>query len=143
VKYDPAGGALWAVAPYGTNFEVQTGMALVNNQEIYLAGYFFRQVSFDSFNLFDSNPTNIYSFYLAKFAADTTAAVTLGLPQLNAGGTQLQFSVAGVPGYQYAIEASTNLITWTPLLTNTSPFIFCEPIAPVRPQRFYRSAYRP
>jgi len=83
------------------------------------------------------------AFYVAKFAADTTAAVTLGSPQIVAGGTQAQFSVAGVPGYKYAVEGSTNLINWTPILTNTSPFIFSNAISSAATQRFYRSAYRP
>jgi hypothetical protein len=141
-KYDPAGNALWAVAPGGTNFAMPYGIALVDYHQIYLAGQFKPYASFGQFNLFDSNPTGSGAFYVAKFAADTSAIVTLGPPQIVAGGTQLQFSVAGVPGYKYAVEASSNLINWTPISTNTSPFVFSEPLSSGT-QRFYRSVYSP
>jgi hypothetical protein len=143
VKYDPAGNALWAVAPGGTNVATPWGLALVDHREIYLAGQFMARASFGQFNLLDSNPTGSGAFYVAKFAADTVAAVVLGPPQIVAGGTQVQFSVSGVPGYQYAVEGSTNLIHWTPISTNTSPYIFSEMISSAGTQRFYRSVYRP
>jgi hypothetical protein len=143
VKYDPAGNALWAVAPGGTNFAMPSGMALVNHREIYLAGQFKPYASFGQFNLLDSNPTGSGAFYVAKFAADTSAAVVLGPPQIVAGGSQVQFSVVGAPGFNYAVEGSSDLIHWTPISTNTSPFVFSESISSAGPQRFYRSIYRP
>ena len=142
-KYDSAGNALWAVAPGGTNVATPWGLALVNHHEIYLAGQFKPYASFGQFNLLDSNPTGSGAFYVAKFAADTSAAVTLGPPQIVAGGTQVQFSVVGVPGFNYAVEGSSDLIHWTPISTNTSPFVFSESISSAGPQRFYRSIYRP
>jgi len=141
-KYDPAGNALWAVAPGGTNVAAPRGLALVDHHEMYLAGQFHTYASFGQFNLVDSNPTGD-AFYVAKFAADTSAAVVLGSPQIVAGGSQVQFSVAGVPGYKYAVEGSANLSNWTPISTNTSPFVFSETISSAGPQRFYRSVYRP
>src|SRR5262249_21156159 len=94
-KYDPAGNALWAVAPGGTNLASPYGMALVDQHEIYLAGKFGPYPSFGQFNLLDSNPTpGPGAFYVAKFAADTSAAVILEQPQIVAGGTMVQFSVA-------------------------------------------------
>lgn len=143
VKYDPLGNALWAVAPGGTNLAMPSGMVLVDHREIYLAGQFRAHASFGQFNLLDSNLTGSGAFYVAKFAADSSALVTLGFPQIVADGTQVQFSVAGVPGYKYVVEGSTDLINWTPVLTNTSPFIFSETISGPGGRRFYRSAYRP
>jgi hypothetical protein len=142
-KYDPAGNALWAVAPGGTNFAMPYGTALVDHKEIYLAGQFKPYASLGRFNLFDSNPTGSGAFYLAKFAADTGAVVVLGPPQIVAGGSQVQFSVAGVPGYRYAVEGSADLVNWTPISTNISPFIFSDEISSTGGQRFYRSAFRP
>jgi hypothetical protein len=142
-KYDSAGNALWGVAPGGTNFAMPYGMALVDHHEIYLAGQFKSHASFGQFNLADSNPIGSGAFYVAKFAADTSSAVTLGPPQIVAGGTQVQFSVAGVPGFKYAVEGSTDLIYWSPISTNTSPFIFSDAIFSGDGQRFYRSAYQP
>ncbi|HVM47636.1 MAG TPA: immunoglobulin domain-containing protein [Candidatus Acidoferrum sp.] len=52
-----------------------------------------------------------------------------------------QVGVAGEPGSNYVIEASTNLSDWTPLETNTSPFTFTDPGAGSLdlPLRFYRA----
>jgi hypothetical protein len=120
-----------------------SGMVTVDHREIYLAGQFKPYASLGRFNLFDSNPTGSGAIYVAKFAADTSAAVALGSPEIVAGGTQVQFSVAGVPGYKYAVEGSTDLISWSAISTNTSPFFFSDVISSAGVQRFYRSAYRP
>ncbi|MGO8837812.1 MAG: immunoglobulin domain-containing protein [Limisphaerales bacterium] len=55
----------------------------------------------------------------------------------------VQFQVAGVPGFNYAVQESTNLIDWVSLVTNTSPFIFVDANATNFPQLFYRSLYVP
>jgi hypothetical protein len=69
-------------------------------------------------------------------------AAMLNSPVIT-GGNQFQFAVAGVPGFNYRVEASTNLLDWTPLLTNTSPFIFVDSDAPNFARRYYRSVYIP
>jgi len=83
----------------GTNRATQNGMALVNHQEIYLAVFLCIMCPFKILTFFDSNPTNYYTFYLAKFAADTSAAVTLWFSTNDCRrNPTFQFSVAGVPG---------------------------------------------
>jgi len=52
---------------------------------------------------------------------------TLDAPQVAEG--QFNFSVAGVAGYSYVIQSSTDLIGWTSLQTNTAPFTFAIPSA--------------
>jgi autotransporter-associated beta strand protein len=68
-------------------------------------------------------------------------------PRLSAAGRlangQFQFSLAGVPGYDYAVSASTNLSDWTPLQTNLSPFTFVDTNASLFPSRFYRAQLVP
>jgi|GEM_PF-1440179 hypothetical protein len=54
-----------------------------------------------------------------------------------------QFQVAGVPGFNYAVQESTNLIDWVSLITNTSPFIFMDANATNSPLQFYRTLYVP
>jgi hypothetical protein len=49
--------------------------------------------------------------------------------------------VNGVPGYQYAVLASSNLLDWCGLLTNASPFTFTDTNSPACPQQFYRAQY--
>src|SRR5262245_20012087 len=106
-------------------------------------GRFRPNASFGNFNLVDSNPSSSSTFYVAKFAADTSAAVTLDSPRIVAGGSQLQFNVAGVPGYDYAVEASSDLINWAPISTKAAPFVFSEPFFSSGAQRFYRTVFRP
>lgn len=54
-----------------------------------------------------------------------------------------QMDVAGVPGYDYVIQASTNLLNWISLQTNSSPFTFVDTHASQYPHRFYRAIYAP
>ncbi len=51
--------------------------------------------------------------------------------------------VTGVPGYTYAVEASTNLVDWVRVTTNSSPFQFTDSAAPGNPVRFYRACNPP
>ena len=46
---------------------------------------------------------------------------------------------SGIPGYNYVIEASTNLINWTAIQTNSVPFQFIDVNASNYPMRFYRT----
>ena len=68
-----------------------------------------------------------------------TAAATLAAAAHPEG--QFDFSVNGVPGYRYEVQASTNLVDWIPLQTNTAPFLFIDSDAGKFKQRFYRSLY--
>lgn len=52
-------------------------------------------------------------------------------------------TVSGVPGYQYVIQASTNLVDWVSVKTNTAPFTFVDTNAGQFNRRFYRSVYIP
>ena len=58
-------------------------------------------------------------------------------------GDRFQLMITGVPGFNYALEASTNLVDWVPLSTNTSPFTFADGDATSFPTRYYRSVYLP
>ncbi len=53
-----------------------------------------------------------------------------------------QLSLAGVPGYKYAILASTNLSYWFGLQTNNAPFTFTDTNSGC-PRCFYRAQYIP
>src|SRR5437773_5948898 len=67
-------------------------------------------------------------------------------PTLSASGpdrdSQFHFSVSGAPGATYLVEASSDLATWTPVLTNTvssaAYFDFVDSHLGDFPQRFYR-----
>lgn len=58
---------------------------------------------------------------------------------LNGGA--LQFQVTGDAGPDYAVEASTNLVNWTQLISTNSPalpWLWTDPQAATLPLRFYR-----
>jgi hypothetical protein len=75
-------------------------------------------------------------------AVNNSAAAVLTAPPAFAGD-QFQLTVTGVPGFTYTVEASTDLASWVPLCTNTSPFTFVDADATNFPGRYYRSVYLP
>ncbi len=94
-----------------------------------------------------------YSFAVTNIAGTATSstavlsvygslAPTLSEAGLAANG-DFQLSLTGVPGYNYAIWASTNLSDWLLLQTNASPFSFTDTNASTFQARFYRAQYQP
>jgi hypothetical protein len=72
---------------------------------------------------------------------NSAAAILTAPPSFTGDGFPL--TITGVPGFNYAVEASTNLVDWVPLSTNTSPFTFVDGDATNCPARYYRSVYLP
>lgn len=71
-----------------------------------------------------------------------TAAASLAFPTFSTGGC-FRLSLAGVPGFNYIIETSTNLRNWAPLSTNTSPFTSVDGDATHFLARYYRAVCSP
>ena len=98
-----------------------------------------------------TNQAGTYSVVVSNIAGSTnstasltvcaTAAATLASVAHASG--QFALTVSGVSGYQYAVQASTNLVNWVPLQTNTAPFTFVDINASQFSRRFYRSVYIP
>jgi hypothetical protein len=116
----------------GTNLASATGPALTLNK-------------------ITTNQAGIYSVTAAYGSSSTSRAATLTVyataaaklaPATHASG-QYALAVAGVPGYKYVVQASTNLVNWVPMQTNTAPFMFVDTNAGKYRQRFYRSVYAP
>lgn len=85
----------------------------------------------------DSNgSTNSSAANLTVYA--TTAATLTSTP---VGKHQFALNIAGVPNYQYVVQASTDLVNWVPVATNVSPFTFADMNSSQYRQRFYRVAY--
>jgi len=72
--------------------------------------------------------------YTAPSSANTLSSATY-----SASAGQFSFAVNGSAGSQYVVEASTNLIDWVSLETNTVPFAFVDPDAANFGQRFYQA----
>jgi hypothetical protein len=70
----------------------------------------------------------------------TNVAATL-TPIASAGPGQFSCNISGVPGYQYIVQASSDLVNWTSVQTNTAPFTFVDNDMGQVSHRFYRAAY--
>ena len=77
----------------------------------------------------------------AALTVYATAAGSLALASHAMG--QYTMAVDGVEGCRYIVQASTDLVNWVPVQTNTAPFTFVDTNAGRFPQRFYRSVYAP
>jgi hypothetical protein len=53
------------------------------------------------------------------------------------------FNVAGIPGYKYVVQVSSDMQHWSSVRTNTSPFTFMDTNCISFTQRYYRSYYLP
>ena len=91
--------------------------------------------------VFTVTVTSKRSSSVAALAEAATAAVTLQ-PAAHANG-ELALNIAGVTGHQYVVQASSDLVNWVPVQTNTAPFVFVETNVSQFSQRFYRSVYLP
>lgn len=109
-----------------------------------------------SLTLSNVQPANAAGYSLSisnVFGATNTAAATLTVreqmmfsptnpPSISAG--QIQFRVLNILGMnKVVLEASTNLVNWVPIKTNTTPpgnFLdLSDPVLGIRPYRFYRT----
>ena len=70
----------------------------------------------------------------------STPAASLGL---SAAANGILINITGVPGWRYAMQTSTNLTTWTGLLTNNAPFTFNDTNLLRNRSLFYRAVYLP
>ena len=98
-----------------------------------------------------TNQAGTYSVAVSNVAGSTNSTATL-MVYATAASTlasaahasgQFALTVSGVPGYQYVVQASTNIVNWVPVQTNTAPFTFVDTNASKFGQRFYRSVYAP
>jgi hypothetical protein len=70
----------------------------------------------------------------------STPAANLGL---SANGSGILVNIGGVPGWKYAVQTSTNLTSWTSVLTNNAPFTFNDTNLLWNRSLFYRAVYLP
>ena len=85
------------------------------------------------------NSAGLQSVLSTQLSLTISPAAILGSPVFSTNG--LSFAVTGVPGSNYVVQVSTNLINWTPLATNAAPFQFTDPNAKYFKSRFYRVVY--
>ena len=80
------------------------------------------------------------AYYSAALDAAVSPATLTSVTQING---QFSFTLSGVAGCQYALEASTNLVDWVEVATNLSSFTFTATNMAQFPQQFFRAVYLP
>jgi hypothetical protein len=128
---------------YGTASSNYTHSVSVSNvTDVTVAGltngttYYFAAKSYTG-----TGVLSLFSQQIA-FVAGLTSAIpaTISSPIASQSG-QFGFLISGSAGYQYAVEASTNLVNWVVIGINTAPFAFVDTNASQFPHRFYRAVY--
>ena len=76
-------------------------------------------------------------------ASYTVPVTPVSLTSAAASSGNFSFNVAGADGNQYVVQASTDLVNWVNLQTNTAPFTFVDPHSASFGKRFYRTYYFP
>jgi hypothetical protein len=74
--------------------------------------------------------------------ADALPSAVSALAPLPKSAGCFSFNVTGGAGYQYIVQSSTNLTTWTSVTTNIAPFSFTDNNSPNLPKCFYRALYQ-
>ena len=83
-----------------------------------------------------SNEATFTTTSSAKANPPTPASLN-GAGRTGAG--HFSFVVSGVPGAQYVVQASTDLVNWVTIQTNAAASTFVDPSAATMGQRFYRT----
>jgi hypothetical protein len=95
-----------------------------------------------------TNQTGAYSANISNVAGSTNTASAALIVYSSAAATltsaagvngQFTFDVSGVPGCSYIVQASTNLVDWENVQTNTAPCTFTDTDASQYSQRYYRA----
>ncbi|HEV2694838.1 MAG TPA: fibronectin type III domain-containing protein [Verrucomicrobiae bacterium] len=75
------------------------------------------------------------------FSSEASYTLRSALGAAKKTGKQFSFTVTGAIGSHYVVQASTNMVRWTSLLTNTAPFTFVETNTAIFSRRYYRAYY--
>jgi Immunoglobulin domain len=84
-----------------------------------------------------SNSAGSTNSVMVSLTVYSTMAATL-VPASHLIG-QFALNISGVTNYPYVVQASTNLVDWVSVQTNTAPFTFVDSNASQFSQRFYRA----
>lgn len=132
IYYGPSSGNYTNVVPV-SNVTNVTIRGLVSGQT-----YYFAATAYNS-----SYQTGGFSSELSVTAGTVATQAAAGflsaIATLPAG--QFGFSMAGSTGAEYIVQASTDLVHWVALQTNSAPFTFVDSNASHFSHRFYRAVY--
>jgi len=86
----------------------------------------------------ESELSNETSYDIPALAATGSALAPVQTSVTQAQGS-FAFVVSGTTGTQYVVQASSDLVHWTAVQTNTAPFTYVEANTASFPSRFYRT----
>jgi hypothetical protein len=119
--------------------EVQTSYTNLNAANGLVSWWKGEDNTGDSVSSHDGIPLPPAGSVLSDVAVLTAAAVTPVLGSATTSGGNFQATLSGPTGMSYVILRSADLSNWTPLVTNTVPFTFTDPLAAGTGGRFYRA----
>jgi hypothetical protein len=93
-----------------------------------------------SYQVVVTNPDGSQTSEIATLTVYATAAPTLTI--ISYADFSATLHLTGIPGFNYAIQGSTNFVNWIPLITNPAPYTFIDTNATTS-DRFYRGVYLP
>jgi hypothetical protein len=126
-NFVPLGGGSITPIPNATNQTLSITNVATENQ-----GHYSVVVS----NVFTSLSTTNALLTVLSLAPSLTSPIT---PSPGS----IQFDIVGIAGSNYVVLATTNLVDWSPQLTNVSPFTFVETNMGGFPARFFRAIWLP
>lgn len=96
--------------------------------------YYFAATTYDSAGHQSAFSTETsYTYTVPGMAAALTRPVR--------ASKQFSFLVSGIIGFNYVVQASTNLSNWVTLSTNIAPYTFVDTNAATFSHRYYRTYY--
>jgi hypothetical protein len=127
---------------YGTVSQKYTNVVVAGNvTNITVSGvnpgvtYYFAATSYNA-----AGWQSAYSTEIAyTVPANTTTIINPPLTSAANGDGGFNFSVNGTAGSPYVVLASTDLINWAAVSTNTAPFVFTDPVSSYYSKRFYKA----
>jgi subtilase family serine protease len=129
------GGALvWNLGDLAVN----TGGTLALHFQGNVAGVY-TNISSVASSSTDPNPDNDSVTLVASVSVSIPPVIT---PVFPPGGGKFLLSVTSNPGTTTVIQASTNLVTWVPVYTNVTPFVYTNSTTNF-PAQFYRAVMGP
>lgn len=105
-----------------------------NTNQIVISGLNFGTTYYFAAQTYDSSGNESALSSEVSFVAGSA-----NLTPANIGGQRMAFSVEGTPGQQYIIQSSSDLVHWTPFLTNTAPFQYTTTPNPAIAQQYFRA----
>jgi uncharacterized repeat protein (TIGR01451 family) len=127
------------IVPAGLNYALQ-GHALI----LSWSGSYTLQLASNAMGAYFDIPgaTNPYTNWIGSEPGRffrLRAAVNGLLSARPSTNRQVEIDCAGVPGYAYVLQTSTDVHRWAPVETNAAPFVFLDSEAGHLPMRFYRA----